>query len=171
LRIANYRQITLSKLNSSEKKATNQKSGLKSNRQPSIEEVEDVDNTRCRVFPWNPQNILESSDNDDEEATKKAMNLRKPTLSQKKKTNNKPAPKLNRQPSVEDVDDPADNPPHVFPRNPRNILESDEDSDDEASNVLATSRATSREVDGNEDGEDEVEVVEQPEESAEAELS
>jgi len=59
-----------------------------------------------RVFPWNPKNILESSDNDDdEETTKKATNLSKPTLSQKNKTNNKPAPKLNRQPSVEDSDE------------------------------------------------------------------
>jgi len=163
------KKAKLSKLNSSVKKATNQKSGSKSNRQLSIEEVEDVDNTRQRVFPQNPKNILESSDDDDDddEATKKAMNLSKPTLSQKKKTNNKLAPKLNRQPSVEDVDDPADNLPRVFPRNPRNILESDEDGDDETSNFPATSQ----DVDGDEDGEDEVEVVEQPAESAEAELS
>jgi len=79
--------------------------------------------------------------------------------------------KLNRQPSVEDVDDPADNPPRVHPHNPRNILESDEDDDDETSNFTATSQATSQDVDGDEDGEEEVEVVEQPAESAEAELS
>jgi hypothetical protein len=169
------KKAKLSKLNSSEKKTNNQKSGSKSNRQPSIEEVEDVDNTRHRVFPRNPKNILESSDDDDEEATKKVTNLSKPTLSQRKKTNNKPAPKLNRQPSVEDVDDPADNSPCVLPCNPRNILESDEDDDDETSKFpatsQATSRATSRDVDGDEDGEEEVEVVEQPAESAEAELS
>ena len=70
------KKAKLSKLNSSEKKVTNQKSGLKSNRQPSIEEVEDVDNTRQHVFPRNPKNILESSDNDDDdEATQKATNL------------------------------------------------------------------------------------------------
>jgi hypothetical protein len=62
--------------------------------------------------------------------------------------------KPNRQPSVEDVDDPADNPPRVLPRNPRNILESDEDGDDETSNFPATSRATSRDIDGDEDGEE-----------------
>jgi hypothetical protein len=38
-------------------------------------------------------------------------------------------------------------------------------------NFPATSQATSWDVDGDEDGEDEVEVVEQPAESAEAELS
>jgi hypothetical protein len=38
------KKAKLSKLNSSEKKATNQKSGSKSNHQPSVEEVEDVDN-------------------------------------------------------------------------------------------------------------------------------
>jgi hypothetical protein len=71
------------------------------------------------------------------------------------------------------VNDPADNPPRILPRNPRNILESDEDDDDETSNVLATSQATSRHGDGDENGESEVEVVdsEQPAESAEAELS
>ena len=89
------------------------------------------------------------------------------TFSQKKKTNNKPAPKLNRQLSVEDVDDPADNLPHVLPCNPRNILESDEDDDDEALNF----QATSWDINGHEDGKDEVEVVEQPAETAEAELS
>ena len=99
------------------------------------------------------------------------MNLSKPTLSQKKKTNNKTSPKLNCQPSVEDMDDPADNPPHVLPRNPRNILESNEDDDDETSNFLATSWATSQDIDGDEDGEEEVEVVEQPAESVEAKLS
>ena len=88
-----------------------------------------------------------------------------------KKTNNKPAPKLNRQPSVEDMDDPADNLPRVHPRNPRNILESDEDDDDKTSNFPATSWATSQDIDGDEDGEEEMEVVEQPAESAEAELS
>jgi len=105
------------------------------------------------------------------EATKKAMNLSKPTLSQKKKTNNKLAPKQNHQPSVKDVDNPADNLPHVLPHNPRNILESDEDDNNEASNFLATSQATSRNVDGNGGWQDEAEVVEQPAESAEAKLS
>jgi hypothetical protein len=168
------KKAKLSKLNSSEKKATNEKSGSKSNRQPSIEEVEDVDDTRQRVFLQNPRNIIESSDDDDDdEATRKATNLNKPTLSQKKKTHNKSAPKLNRQPSVEDVDDPADNMPRVFPRNPRNILESNEEGDDEVSNFPAISQATCQDVDGIEDsdGEDEVEVVEQPAESADAELS
>ena len=84
------KKAKLSKLNSSEKKVTNQKSGLKSNRQLSIEEVKDVDNTRQHVFLWNPKNILESSD-DDDEATKKVTNLSKPTLSQKRKlTTNRP---------------------------------------------------------------------------------
>jgi hypothetical protein len=69
------------------------------------------------------------------------------------------------------VDDPADNPPHVLPYNPRNILESNEADDDETSNFLATSWATFQDVDGDEDGEEEVKVVEQPAESAEAELS
>ena len=69
------------------------------------------------------------------------------------------------------MDDPADNPPHVLPRNPRNILESNKEDDDEASNFLATSQATSQDVNGDEDGEDKVEVVGQPAESAEAELS
>jgi hypothetical protein len=138
------KKAKLSKLNSSEKKTTNQKSGSKSNCQPSIEEVEDVDNTRHHLFPRNSKNILESSDDDDdEEATKNVTNCSKPTLSQKKKTNNKLAPKLNHQPSVKDLDDPADNPPRVLPRNPRNILESNEDDDDEALNFPATSQATS----------------------------
>jgi hypothetical protein len=56
---------------------------LKPNRQPSIEEVEDIDNIWHHLFLWNPQNILESSDNNDE-ATKKATNISKPTLAQKK---------------------------------------------------------------------------------------
>jgi hypothetical protein len=66
--------------------ATNQKSGPKLNRQPSIEEVEDTENTRQRVFPRNPKNILESDDDDVEmtEATKK-VNLSKPRHSKKKK--------------------------------------------------------------------------------------
>ena len=89
------KKAKLSKLNSLEKKTTNQKSCLKSNHQLSIEEVEDIDNTQHHVFPWNPKNILESSDDDNNKATKRAMNLSKPTLSQKKKTNNKLAPKLN----------------------------------------------------------------------------
>ena len=66
------------------------------------------------------------------------------------------------------MDDSADNSSCVLPRN---ILESNED-DDKASNFPATSRATSPDIDGDEDDEDlEVEVVEQPAESAEAELS
>ena len=66
------------------------------------------------------------------------------------------------------MDDSADNSPRVLPWN---ILESDED-DYKASNFPATSQATSPDVDGDEDDEDlEVEVVEQPAESAEAELS
>jgi len=69
------------------------------------------------------------------------------------------------------MDDPADNLPRVHPRNPRNILESDEDDDDKTSNFPATSWATSQDIDGDEDGEEEMEVVEQPAESAEAELS
>ena len=74
---------------------------------------------------------------------------------------------MNHQPSVEDVDDPADNLPCVLPHNPRNIVESNKD-DDKASNFLATSQ----DVDGDEGGEDsEVEVVEKPVESAEAKLS
>lgn len=164
------KKAKLSKLDSSKKKATYQDFGSKSNRQPSIEEVEDVDNTQHRVFPRNPQNILESSD-DDDEATKKATNLSKPTLLPKKKTNlNKPASKVNRQPSVEDVDDPADNVPRVLPRNNRNILESDDDMDGD--DVTLNVPATSRNDEGGEDGEDdsEVEVLE-PAESAEAELS
>ena len=56
---------------------------------------------------------------------------------------------------------------HMCPRNPRNILESDEDDDNKTSNFPATSQ----DVDGDEDGKEEVEVVEQPAESAEAELS
>jgi len=55
----------------------------------------------------------------------------------------------------------------MCPRNPRNILESDEDDDNKTSNFPATSQ----DVDGDEDGKEEVEVVEQPAESAEAELS
>ena len=85
------KKAKLSKLNSFKKKVTNQKSGLKSNHQPSIEEVEDVNNTQQRVFPRNPKNILESSDDDGDEATKKVTNLSKPTLSQKRKlTTNQP---------------------------------------------------------------------------------
>jgi hypothetical protein len=95
---ARRKKAKLSKLDSSKEKPTNQKSGSKSNRQPSIEEVEDVDNTRHRDFPRNPKNILERSDDDNDEATKKAKNLSKPTLLQKRKTNNKPAPKPNCQP-------------------------------------------------------------------------
>ena len=44
------KKAKLSKLNSSEKKVTNQKSGSKSNHQPSIEEVKDIDNTWHCVF-------------------------------------------------------------------------------------------------------------------------
>ena len=50
------KKAKLSKLNSSEKKMTNQKSGSKSNCQPSIEEVKDIDNmyvTLC--LPMEPQ--------------------------------------------------------------------------------------------------------------------
>ena len=65
------------------------------------------------------------------------------------------------------MNDPADNPPCVLLHNPRNILESDEDDNNKTSNFLATFQ----DVDGDVDGEDEVEVVEQPAESAEAELS
>ena len=75
---------------------------------------------------------------------------------------------MNRQPSVEDVDDPADNPQCVFPRNPRNIVELDDD-DDEAENGPTTSQGG--QYPPYDDDEDEVEGVEQPEESAEAELS
>jgi hypothetical protein len=64
------------------------------------------------------------------------------------------------------VDDPADNPPHVLPHNPRNILESNED-DNKASKFWATSQ----DIDADEDGKDEVEVVKRPAESAGAELS
>ena len=85
------KKAKLSKLNLSEKEATNQKSGPKLNRQPSVEEVEDTENTQHRVFPRNPKNILESDDDDVEmtEATKK-VNLSRPRLLffKKKKTNN-----------------------------------------------------------------------------------
>ena len=64
-----------------------------------------MDNTQHRVFPRNPKNIIESDDDNEAEvteATNKKANLSKPTLSQEKKTNDKPVPKSNRQPSVED---------------------------------------------------------------------
>jgi hypothetical protein len=177
--LAARKKARLSKSNrTSKKKATNQKSGSKSNCQPSIEGVKDIDNTQHRIFSKNPKNILKSSDDDEEEATTKTTNLSiptpsqknktskptqnpknilelsdddeeeattrmtnfsKPTPSQKKKTNNKLVSEPNRQPSVEDVDDPADNLLRVFPRNPRSVLESNDDSDDETSNAPATS--------------------------------
>jgi hypothetical protein len=145
------KKAKLSKINSSEKATTNQKLGT-SNRQPSVEEVEDVDNNRHRVFSRNPKNIIESDDDDEAEvteATKKKANLFKPnTLSQKKKTNHKTIPKLN-------------------------IIESDdntgskEEDDEEAGNFPTTSEG----ADEDEDDDDEVVVVEKPAESAEAELS
>jgi hypothetical protein len=78
------KKTKLSKPKLSKKETTtNKKSGPKINRQPSVEEVEDEDteNTRHRVFPRNPKNILESDDDDIEmlEATKK-VNLSKPRL-------------------------------------------------------------------------------------------
>ena len=77
--LAAKKKAKLSKLNSSEKKMTNQKSGSKSNHQPSIEEVEEIDNIQHHVFLWNPKNILESND-EKEEATTKVMNLRLKSL-------------------------------------------------------------------------------------------
>jgi hypothetical protein len=97
----------------------------------------------------------------------------------KKKTNNKPATKPNHQPSIVDVDDPANNQQSVSLRNPRNIIESDCD-DDKAESSAATARQNqypplvddiNDDDDDDSDDEDEVEVVEQPVESAEAELS
>jgi hypothetical protein len=138
----------LSKLNLSEKKTTNRESGSKSNRQPSVEEVDDADNTRHHVFPRNPKNIIESSEDNDEpatiEATKKKANpsASKPNPSQN--MTNKTVQKQNRQLSVVDVD------------------ESDNDLDDNLNGVLDR-------VDP--DDEDEILEVEQPVESEEAELS
>jgi hypothetical protein len=137
--------------NLSKKKRTNQKTGSKSNRQPSVEEVEDADSTQHRAFPRNPKNIIELDDDSDKiettEATKKKANISKPILSQKK-TNNKPIPKSTRQPSVEDVDDDE-------ARSSTKPRDSDADMDDDDD---------SEEV-------EEVEAVDQPAESAEAELS
>ena len=74
------KKAKLSKLNLSEKKTTNQKYGSKSNHQPSIEKIEDVDNTWHCVFPWNPKNIIELSDDNEKEATTKMTNISKPTV-------------------------------------------------------------------------------------------
>lgn len=84
-----------------------------------------------------------------------------PPLHQKK-THGKPA---NRQASVEEVDDPDNHPKRVFPRNPRNIIESDEDNDEAGKVQVDHANEEDKE------DESEVEVVEQPAESAEAELS
>ena len=62
------KKAKMSKSNVLEKEPTNQKSGSKSNHQPSIEEVEDVDNTRQRILPQDPKNVMESDDDDDSEA-------------------------------------------------------------------------------------------------------
>ena len=85
------KKAKMSKSNVLEKEPTNQKSGSKSNHQPSIEEVEDVDNTRQRILPRDPKNVMESDDDNDSEADipepiKKKGNLSKATstLSQKK---------------------------------------------------------------------------------------
>ena len=85
------KKAKMSKSNVLEKESTNQKSGLKSNHQLSIEEVEDVDNTRQCILPQDPKNVMESDDDDDSEADitepiKKKGNLSKATstLSQKK---------------------------------------------------------------------------------------
>ena len=78
------KKAKMSKSNVLEKEPTNQKSGSKSNHQPSIEEVEDVDNTRQRILPRDPKNVMESDDDNDSEADitepiKKKGNLSKAT--------------------------------------------------------------------------------------------
>lgn len=75
----------------------------------------------------------------------------KPTPSRKNNTNHEPAPKPRRHASVEDIEDADNDQPRVFPRNHKNIIESDEDNDLEASS--------------------DTEDREQPAESAEEELS
>jgi hypothetical protein len=100
-----------------------------------MEDAQDVDNNPPQVFPWNPRNIIKSSDDDKDEVSDRQP--QKPN----RKSNSK------RQASVEDTDDVDDHQPQVFPQNPRNIIESVDDS----------------EVGDN--------PPEQPAESAEAELS
>jgi hypothetical protein len=99
------KKAKLSKNNPSEKKTTNQKKTGPKNRQPSVEEEDEIFPPRRAGIPRNPKNIIESSDDDDDG---KAPT---PAPSQNKKMNRnlKSVPKLgqtrNRQPSVEDVDD------------------------------------------------------------------
>ena len=146
------KKAKLSKLNSSEKKTTNQKSHLKSNCQLSIEEVEDIDNTQHHVFSQNPKNILELSDDNNNKATKGQWTSASLLFHKKRKLTINWPQNWTLQPSVEDMDDPC-----VLPCNPRNVLESN-DNDDEASNFPATSWATSWDVNDNDDDEDVVGV-------------
>jgi hypothetical protein len=88
----------------------------KSNRQASVEDVQYVDNNLPRLFPRNPKNIIEASDDDEDEVDRQP---RKPSRKSKVK----------RQALVEVIDDIDDHQPRVFPQNPRNIIESDDDHD------------------------------------------
>lgn len=129
------------------KKAKLSKSSVPSNsRQASIEEVEEE--PHLRIFPKNPRNIIESDDDDDDDgiATQAAKKKAKISKTETRKSKNKPAPKSNRQASMEDIPDIDLTLPQVLPRNPRNIIESNDDNEDR-------------------------DPPEQPAESAEAELS
>lgn len=103
-------------LASSDKEKSYRKPILQANRQPSIEEVDDVDNDQqpmTRVFPRNPKTVIETDDEDNganvtTQTARKKVKLSKLPLIPKKKKRGKPAPKPNHKPAVIDVDDPMD---------------------------------------------------------------
>ena len=81
--------------------------------------------------------------------------------------------KLNCQPLVEEVDDPDNDHRHVFPYNPSNIIESDEDVNEAGPTTSRSNKPViDHDVDDPDKDHDEDDVgFEAPAESAEAELS
>jgi hypothetical protein len=78
--------------------------------QASVEDVEE--DAHLRVFPKNPRNIIECDDDDEDiQATQAAEKKGKICKTATQKPRNIPAPKSNRQASVEDVQDVDNNLP------------------------------------------------------------